>query len=86
MFFLFLLRRCNPRRDPAVSARKQIAPGWALPVHPIAYSILWSVPVERARHDHVLAVFGWASGSLSCAEGSNRQHSRRRLLPLPVLL
>lgn len=69
-----------------MSATKQIAPGWARPVHPVTYSILWGVPVERARHDHVLAVFAWASSSLSCAEGSDGQHSRRRLLPLPVLL
>ena len=65
---------------------KQVAPGWALSGRAFVSSSFWGVPLECARHEHVLAVFAWASGSFSCAKGSDGQHSRRGLLPLPLLL
>lgn len=81
-----MLNRCKPRRDPTVSITKQVAPGWALSGGALVCSSFWGVPLERIYHEHVLALFAWASGSFTCAEGSNRQHSRRDLLPLPILL
>lgn len=66
-----MLRRRKLRCDLAVSVTKQVAPGRALSGRALVSSSFWGVPHERAHHELVLAVFAWASGSFSCAQGSN---------------
>lgn len=66
--------------------KKQVALGEAYARSGVICRVFRGIGAERFNHEHVLAVFAGTAASLSGAQRSDRQRSRRGLLPLPLLL
>lgn len=65
---------------------KQVALGAAYACAGVLGRFYRGVSAQRCDHEHILAVFAGAAASLFGAQRSDRQRSRRSLLPLPLLL